>query len=837
MNKQFTSIISITFSIVLAIGAWLYFTKIDEKRINPILAVPDNMALAIETDQSSQRLKQLDNTTFMDRLLMNESLSTAFGQLLFVDSLLHENGDILNWFENGKAVYSIHTFENGTNGILLSLQTLDEVNPEIAENFFQKHFPGRFKMSKRKFVNEYLYDFTDFKANTTYTVGFRNKLMFFSPHGNLVEQAMVKLGQINYNQVVEDKLAFVRKNGNGMLFHFNYQNLGKLLKSQTSPLLDLPFTLVGNFAERATYEMELDDEDITLKGAALTHETKFQFLDVFNAQAPLKNTLTEQLPDGLNFSLTLGFNNYKSWSKNVQEYLLSKGLNRSYQAYADSIENTFTIKFVDKLAGYFQQHAAIISADEPGFWKDSTYAIAIEVNDQNNALALLSQLAQSRKLVEEKDSLMVDSVTYSQIHPCYLGDLFKYYFTDVFEGFTANYYTYHNGYIYFANQAQLLQKFQVKWIANKLITEAPNYKAFAKKMVSSSNLELCIYNDHAPKYALNFVNENLMNLINRNMGSFKRAQYAAIQFAGSNDKVFATQCYVRFNLSKPEKNELMWEVPVDTALAIQPMVVQHPVMLTPVIMVQDLHHQLYMFDREGKQLWKRTLDGPILSKISELNVFKNGKKYLSFNTAKQIYLIDENGKDLAGWPAWIPTGTKYPVAIIDPIGDFNYQFVATGIYYKVSAFNAQGRLLPVWNPKEVWPNLVQTVNYLTYNGQTLLAALNEQGFVSYYTLAGRAFTEIPKDSGLFFVSATFQQKDTGTFIISAKDSLQSYEIEISSSKGKKLQIVAKPSNQPTPETYPVPVFGPALKGNLFNEADEWLIFADEQQRLKLYHLR
>ncbi len=837
MNKQFTSIISITFSIVLAIGAWLYFTKIDEKRINPILAVPDNMAIAIETDQSSQRLKQLDNTTFMDRLLMNESLQTAFDQILDIDSLLHENSDILNWFENGKAVYSIHTFENATNGILLSVQTLDEVNPEVAETFFQKHFPGRFKMSKRKFVNEYLYDFTDFKLNISYTVGFKSKIMFFSPHGNLVEQAMVKLGQINYSQGSEDKLAFVRKNGNGMLFHFNYQNLGKLLKSQTSPLLDLPFTLVGNFAERAMYEMELDDEDITLKGAALTHETKFQFLDVFNAQAPIKNTLTEQLPEGLNFSLTLGFNNYKSWNKNVQEYLLSKGLNRSYQAYADSIENTFTIKFVDKLAGYFQQHAALISADEPGLWKDSTYAIAIEVNDQNNALALLSQLAQSRKLVGDVDSLIVDSVTYTQIHPCYLGDLFKYYFTDIFEGFSANYYTYHNGYIYFANQAQLLQKFQVKWIANKLLTEAPNYKAFAKKMVSASNIELCIYNDHAPKYALNFVNENLVNLINRNMGSFKRAQYAAIQFAGSNDKVFATQCYVRFNLSKPEKNELMWEVPVDTALAIQPMVVQHPVLLTPVIMVQDLHHQLYMFDREGKQLWKRTLDGPILSPIKELNIFKNGKKYLSFNTAKQIYLLDENGKDLAGWPAWIPTGTKYPVAIIDPIGDFNYQFIATGIYFKVSAFNAQGRLMAGWNPKDVWPNLVQTVSYLHYKGQALLAALNEQGFVSYYTLAGKTFTDIPKDSGLFFISANLIQKDTGTFIIEAKDSLQNYEIEISSSKGKKLQIVTKPSKQPATETYPLPVFGPALKGNLFNEADEWLIFADEQQRLKLYHLR
>jgi hypothetical protein len=223
MNKQLVSIISVTFSIVLAIGAWLYFTKIDDKRINPILAVPDNMALAIETDNSHQRLKQLSNPEFMDRLLMNETLLLNYQNLLYIDSLLQENAVISNWFNNGKAVYSIHAFENASSGILLSIQTLEDVDPDLIQEFFQKHFPARFKMSKRKFVNEELYDFTDFKSDYSFTIGFRNKLMFFSPNGNLVESAIVKIGQLNITQLSDDKLSFVRKNGNGILFHINYK--------------------------------------------------------------------------------------------------------------------------------------------------------------------------------------------------------------------------------------------------------------------------------------------------------------------------------------------------------------------------------------------------------------------------------------------------------------------------------------------------------------------------------------------------------------------------------------------------------------------------------------
>lgn len=835
MNKQLLSIISITFSIVLAIGAWLYFTKIDDKRINPILAVPDNMALAIETDNSHQRLKQLSSPEFMNRLLMNESLRLNYQNLLYLDSLLQENAIISNWFNNGKAVYSIHAFENASSGVLLSLQTLEDVNPEVIQEFFQKHFPVRFKMSKRKFVNETLYDFTDFKSDFSFTIGFRNKLMFFSTNGNLVESAMVKIGKLNNTQITEDKLSFVRKNGNGILFHVNYTNLGKLIKSQTQIQLALPFDIIGNFAERAAYEVEIEEEELLLKGAAITNETNFQFLDLLNAQAPIKNTLTEHLPSGLNYAMIIGFNGYRNWHKNVQEYLMSKDLYQNYKSYADSIEKNFQIKFVEKLPAYFNKHVALLSANEPGFWKDSSYVIAVEINESEKALALLKQMDDTWKLknISDSNEVTIDSIYLAR--QCHLGDVFKYYFTDLFQGFSADYYIYNSGYLYFANNPKILQRFQEKWNSKKLLSGEPNYKAFAKKLVSASNLELSIYNDHAPKYALNFVTEDWLNLINRNIGSFKRAQYASIQFAGSNDKVFATQCYVRFNINKPEKNELVWEIQIDTGLAIAPFVVQHQSLLAPVLLTQDLNNQLYMIDREGKQLWKTTLDGPILSDIKELDIFKNGRKYYAFNTSKQIFLIDENGKNIPGWPAWIPTGTKYPVAIIDPNQDKNYQFIATGQFYKVSAFSAQGRLLPGWNPKEVYPNLVQTLSYLTFNGQGLLAALNEKGFISYYTLQGKSFSGIPKDSGLIFLQASITLKDTGTIEILAQDSLLSYQIEISSTKPVKQ--TTNPIKPIKTETYPIPVYGPVLKGNIFNEADDWLIFADETNKLKLYHLR
>lgn len=90
--------------------------------------------------------------------------------------------------------------------------------------------------------------------------------------------------------------------------------------------------------------MILDDEDITLKGAAQIHETSFQFLDLLNAQAPIENTL-KPIPAGLHFSYTLGFNGYQSFYKNINEYLLSRNLFVPYKSYLDSISKTIC-KFI-----------------------------------------------------------------------------------------------------------------------------------------------------------------------------------------------------------------------------------------------------------------------------------------------------------------------------------------------------------------------------------------------------------------------------------------------------------------------------------------------------------
>src|ERR1043166_2476181 len=121
--------------------------------------------------------------------------------------------------------------------------------------------------------------------------------------------------------------------------------------------------------------------------------------------------------------------------------------------------------------------------------------------------------------------------------------------------------------------------------------------------------------------------------------------------------------------------------------------------------------------------------------------------------------MDAGGAMLQGFPVWIPTGTQYPLLLLDPDEQHNYQIFVTGNYFKVSAFNIQGRLMPNWNPRKVWPNLSSSMSSLQTGSHALLYALNEKGRLDFFTYDAKAYP-LSFDSNMVFKQVQHLTKDS-----------------------------------------------------------------------------
>ena len=126
------------------------------------------------------------------------------------------------------------------------------------------------------------------------------------------------------------------------------------------------------------------------------------------------------------------------------------------------------------------------------------------------------------------------------------------------------------------------------------------------------------------------------------------------------------------------------------------------------IIVQDYKNKIYLFSNEGKLYWKKNIDGNIIGKVKQVDLFKNGKLQIAFRTNKRLYILDRNGKDVNPFPIKIPISKNLnPLSVFDYDKNRNYRFLLAQdknvIMYdkngkKVKGFKFKKTNSPIINP-------------------------------------------------------------------------------------------------------------------------------------------
>lgn len=95
------------------------------------------------------------------------------------------------------------------------------------------------------------------------------------------------------------------------------------------------------------------------------------------------------------------------------------------------------------------------------------------------------------------------------------------------------------------------------------------------------------------------------------------------------------------------------------------------------LVVQDIENQLYLISNQGIVQWKKKLPGPILGRIQQVDLFKNGKLQLAFSTSNRVYILDRLGRDVGAFPLKFNDAMSQPLAIFDYDNRQDYRFLVT----------------------------------------------------------------------------------------------------------------------------------------------------------------
>lgn len=171
--------------------------------------------------------------------------------------------------------------------------------------------------------------------------------------------------------------------------------------------------------------------------------------------------------------------------------------------------------------------------------------------------------------------------------------------------------------------------------------------------------------------------------------------YYADIFSSGNANYFSFICQIQQN---PLNNQYLWayshNIPIEKIIGFFD---DHKTNTYFIVMQDSLNH-LICLNGNAEKLWTYALDSPVQSDIFNVDILKNNKHQMLFNTRNAVYLLDRNGKNVGRFPLRFVSSITNPVKVLDYDNKKNYRiWFSTKNHYTYN-YTLDGKLADQFRP-------------------------------------------------------------------------------------------------------------------------------------------
>jgi len=179
--------------------------------------------------------------------------------------------------------------------------------------------------------------------------------------------------------------------------------------------------------------------------------------------------------------------------------------------------------------------------------------------------------------------------------------------------------------------------------------------------------------------------KNLIPLWNKNLDDSKDAwkkinlkKYPLIALQGVSEFGFIqTRITAQNNDLEENKRGVsnQYSFSLDAPVSRAPQWIKNHRNKTMDIVVQDQNNVLYLFSNTGTLFWKKQLSSAIVGEIYQVDLYKNRRLQMAFQTADRFIILDRNGKTVAPFNIKVSDETPKQFAVFDYDLNRNYRFL------------------------------------------------------------------------------------------------------------------------------------------------------------------
>ncbi len=718
-----------TIIVLIALTAgvfWFFYTeKINAPISNAINAIPENASIIIESKKASTVWKKISETNIVwEELLGIKAIKNINDDILSVDSLIQTNIAIQDVLKNQSLFFSFHKTEKKQFELLVSFSLPDLTYQSKADNFLKA-----INNQKEIIFENYKSQKIGFLSNTgKFYFSWLNGTIVLSKDKSLILKSIDQgatqktiLNNPNFQKIIRS----AGKSVEASVF-INYKELSHSLLPFVSLESQINLETINKFSGFSGWDFSIKPNAILCNGFTYSNDSLNNFLSIFKGQEPQSIEIQKVLPSRISFLLTYELSN-KQLFFSKYEKLLSKIELKNQKIFFENFSTTYKmdLKFeIQKILDNEMGLAVIESKDD---LKSNSFAVIRSV-DVGKSLEILNDIQKKIKenSEEKTDSAHFQSYTISQIQ---LPGMLKHVFGNLFESIEQNYYTAVGDYIIFSNSIESMKLFITDFENKKTLANDKNYKMYSENIASEANFYMYSSITRSTSFYASALNEKLKSDFIEHLSLFKKFEAFSVQFSPTNNDLFYSNIYLKYNPLFKKETETLWELPIDTTITLKPYLVLNHNTKAREIFIQDDANKIYLISNTGKILWTKQLPEKIMSDIIQIDVYKNDKLQLLFNTRSNIYLYDRNGNEMKGFPLKLKSPATNAVSVVDYENNKDYRLFIATANKRIVCYKANGEQVTAFGFDKTDEEVFLPVYFFNTNAKDHICFVDVKGKV------------------------------------------------------------------------------------------------------------
>lgn len=389
------------------------------------------------------------------------------------------------------------------------------------------------------------------------------------------------------------------------------------------------------FTNYTAFDIDISQNKIFLNGITKATDSTKSLINVFKNTIPQENSIQNITPSNSDGFMSFTFDDYNIFRNNLLKFNSIDSLKSSTPLFENIIE------------------------------------VGTIYEDNNRAIVLnsLDVIATKDALLSEQNR--IDTYRQIEIYAFSNSNLFSNTFSPLITFKNAKVYCVLDSFFIFANTTETLHNIIANYQNKTTLSERYYFKSISEQLSNQSSLIMVA----TPSVLKDIISKNGFENYNYKLDKYNTSAVQFIyetNFAHVNGIIEKGKAKTSINSVSEELN-----IKLENNILNTPQFVKNHITKQKELVVQDINNNLYLISNKGKILWKKQLQGSVLGKIEQIDIYKNGRLQLVFATPNRVYVLDRNGNNVSPFPAKFNDQITQPLSVFDYDRKKNYRLLVT----------------------------------------------------------------------------------------------------------------------------------------------------------------